>query len=587
MNRRERRRQRKLQSQGGSGTITSSAQLLLEQGFRHFQGEQVDQAEDFCRQSLREEPDNPDGLNLLAAITNKKGNINAAIELLEKAVRTAPGNPQFLDNLGQLYRKAGQSEKAIESYRASLRADPNFAEAHNNLGNAFQDLGKLDEAVASYHKALAIKPDYVEAHSNLIFAEQYLMGVTLKKLNDVHTEWDKRHGVPLQTEWRDHDNIPDLGRRLRIGFVSPDLGRHPVGYFVVSLLEHRQENEVEFSCYSDRKPDDLTERLMELSDEWTDARGISDEDLSQRIRSDRMDILIDLAGHTAKNRLLVFARKPAPIQVTWAGYVGSTGLSAMDYLIADYRHVPEGTDRHYSERVIRLPDGYICYEPPDYAPEVGPLPFEHIGFITFGCFQNPAKINDDIMAAWAEILKAVPNSRLLLKYRNIDAEGNRNRILDQFGAHGVEKSRLTLEGKSPHSELLGRYNDVDIALDTFPYSGGLTTCEAVWMGVPVITNPGETFASRHSFSHFKNVGVPELVADDLPDYVSKAVELANDIPRLSGLRSGLRERMAKSALCDGEKFGTDFTSAMRLIWSEWCSGVETHSNPATYENCEA
>ena len=399
--------------------------------------------------------------------------------------------------------------------------------------------------------------------------------------------WEKQFGALLRKEWRDHGNIRDLERRLRIGLVSPNLGRHPVGFFVVSFVQHRHEHEVELICYSDRKPDELTQRLMELSDEWTDARGISDEALSQRIRSERIDILIDLAGHTAKNRLLVFARKPAPIQVKWVGYAGSTGLSAMDYLIADYQHVPEGAERHYSERVIRLPDGYICYEPPDYAPQAGPLPFERNGFITFGCFNNPAKINDDVLSAWAEILKAVRNSRLILKYGNMDAEGNRNRILDQFGAHGVDESRLTLEGKSPHSELLGRYNDVDIALDTFPYTGGLTTCEALWMGVPAITKPGETFASRHSLSHLKNAGVPELVADDLPDYVSKAVELANDVPRLTGLRSGLRERMAKSALCDGEKFATDFTSAMRLIWHEWCTGVETHSNRATYESCQA
>ena len=439
----------------------------------------------------------------------------------------------------------------MASYHKALAIKPDFAVAHNNLGNAFKELGRLDEAMASYHMALSIKPDFAGAHSNLVYADQYRTGVTLEKLRSTHALWEKQFGALLLMEWRDHGNIPDLERRLRIGLVSPDLGRHPVGYFVVSLLEHRQENDVEFVCYSDCKPDVLTKRLLELSDEWTDVRGVSDEALSQRIRSDRIDILIDLAGHTAKNRLLVFARKPAPIQVTWAGYVGSTGLSAMDYLIADYRHVPEGAERHYSERVIRHPDGYICYEPPDYAPQAGPLPFERKGFITFGCFQNPAKVNDLVLSTRADILEAVPNSRLILKYGNMDAEGNRNRILDQSGKHGVGQSRLTLEGKSPHSELLARYNDVDIALDTFPYSGGLTTCEAIWMGVPVITNPGETFASRHSLSHLTNVGATDLVADDLPDYVSKAVELANDAPRLTGLRSGLRQWMAKPLSATG------------------------------------
>jgi protein O-GlcNAc transferase len=334
------------------------------------------------------------------------------------------------------------------------------------------------------------------------------------------------------------------------------LGRHPVAYFIVNLLKHRQQKAFETICYSDRKPDDMTKQFMDLSDEWTDARGISDEALSQRIRSDQIDILIDLSGHTAGNRLLVVARKPAPIQVTWAGYVGTTGLSAIDYLIADYRHVPEGAERLYTEKVIRLPDGYVSYEPPDYALEVGSLPFEQNGFITFGSFNNPAKINDDV--------------RIILKYKNMDAEGNRDRFYSPFDTHGIERSRLILEGKSPHAELLGRYNDVDLALDTFPYTGGLTTCEAVWMGVPVITVPGETFASRHSLSHLTNIGVPELVADDVADYVAKAVELANDIPRLSVYRSGLRDQMANSPLCDGVKFARDFTSAMRDIWREWC-----------------
>ena len=530
----------------------------------------LDEAVASYHKALAIKPDYPKAHSNLGNAFKELGRLDEAVASYQKVLAIKPDYAEAHNNLGVALQELGRLDEAVASYHKALAIKPDYADVHNNLGLALQDLGKLDEAVASYHKALAIKPDYAGAHSNRVFAEQYKVGVTLKKLNDVHAEWDKRHGVPLQTEWRDHDNIPDPDRTLRIGFVSPNLGRHPVGYFVVKLLEHRQARKIEIICYSDRRPDDITDRLMALSDEWTDVRGISDEDLSQRIRSDRIDILIDLAGHTAKNRLLVIARKPAPIQVKWVGYAGSVGLSTIDYLIADYRHVPEGTERHYTEEVIRLPDGYVSYEPPDYAPEVGPLPFEHSGFITFGSFNNPAKINDDVLAAWAEILKAVPNSRLLLKYRNMDAEGNRNRILEQFGAHGVEESRLTLEGKSPHPALLGRYNDVDIALDTFPYTGGLTTCEALWMGVPAITKPGETFASRHSLSHLTNVGVPELVADDLPDYVSKAVELANDVPRLTGLRSGLRERMAASPLCDGEKFATDFTSAMQNVWQEWC-----------------
>jgi len=242
----------------------------------------------------------------------------------------------------------------------------------------------------------------------------------------------------------------------------------------------------------------------------------------------------------------------------------------MDYLIADGRHVPEGADPYYTEKVIRLPDGYISYHP-DRAPDVGPLPFEKNGFISFGGFHNPGKLNNPVMETWAKILKAVPDSRLILKYKDIDSPANHRRIFDQFSAHGIEKARLTLEGPSPHFKLLERYNTVDIALDTFPYSGGLTTCEAIWMGVPVITTPGETFASRHSLSHLMNVGLPELIAGDVPGYVAKAVELAGDIPRLTGLRASLREKIATSNLCNGEKFAADFSQAMRKIWQEWCA----------------
>ena len=311
---------------------------------------------------------------------------------------------------------------------------------------------------------------------------------------------------------------------------------------------------------------------MALSDGWVDTRGISDEALSQRIYADRIDILVDLAGHTAKNRLLVFARRPAPIQVTWAGYVGSTGLSAMDYLIADNQHVPQGVDSYYSEKIIRLPESYICYEPPDYAPPVGPPPFRRNGYVTFGCFNNPAKINTGVLSAWTEILRSVPKSRLFLKYTNMDSDKNVKRISNFVSENGVSASRIRIENSSPHSELLACYNNVDIVLDTFPYSGGLTTCESLWMGVPVITLPGETFASRHSFGHLKNVGLQDLVSSDWPDYVSKAVELAQDARQLIALRNDLREQVAEPRLCDGKRFAEDFAAAMRQIWKDWCSG---------------
>ena len=487
--------------------------------------------------------------------------------------RTLVLDPDYVNahfNLGNVMVAMGQLGEALGCFESACVKDPGFVKAHYNHGKALHILGRFDESAASYSRVLAINPGLAEVHSDLIFTEHYRPGVTLRKLKEIHVAWDKQHGVPLKVEWQDHDNLPELEKRLRIGLVSADLGRHPVGYFAVNFLEHRPVGKTEIICYSDKEPDDFTDRLKTSSDEWVDTRGLSDVDLSQHIRSDRIDILIDLSGHTGNNRLLVFARKPAPVQVTWAGYMGTTGLSAIDYLIADYWQIPEGTEQYYSEELVYLPDGNISYAPPDYAPNVGALPFEKNGFVTFASFSNPAKCNEYVLGAWAKILKAVPNSRLILKYQNMDSMGIHDRIEVQFDAYGIERSRLIIEGRSPNFNLLSRYNDVDIALDTFPFSGGLTTCEALWMGVPVVTKMGETFASRHAFSHLMNVGVPELVANDLPNYITTAVELANNIPRLTKLRVELRCQMAKSALCDGTKFATVLTSALRKTWHQWC-----------------
>jgi predicted O-linked N-acetylglucosamine transferase (SPINDLY family) len=318
--------------------------------------------------------------------------------------------------------------------------------------------------------------------------------------------------------------------------------------------------------------DDLTDRMIAASTAWRHARGLSDEELADQIRADRIDLLFDLGGHTADNRLLVFARKPAPIQLTWIGYVGTTGLSAIDYLVADRRHVPEGSESHYRERVIRLPDGYICYDPPTYAPAVLPPPASAQGCVTFGCFNSPAKIGPDVLAAWMMVLLGVPGSRLLLKYKGMDDPATGRLLRGFFADGGVAPERIELHGVTRHDDALATYGRVDIALDTFPYSGGLTTCEALWMGVPVVTWPGETFAGRHSLSHLSNVGLTETVARrDRSHYVEIAVGLARDLPRLAGLREELRPRMAGSPLCDGDRLARNLLASLRDPWREWCT----------------
>lgn len=544
----------------------------------------LDSAAASFRRAIEINPVSAIAHNNLASTLRLIGDLPSAIACFEKTLKLAADfsgghsnsfsvNLDLADvhfNLGIALQDLARFEDAAANYHKAIAVNPDLAGAHHNLGCALKNLGQLEDALASLRKAIVIKPDYFEAHCNLLLSEQYWPGHNAESLFKLHCAWEEQHGRAFRSDWPAHENSPDADRRLRVGFVSPDLGHHPVGYFVVSVLENLPRDEIETFCYSDRIGDGLTERIKAAADVWHDTEEASDEDLSQLIAGDQIDILIDLTGHSAGSRLLVFARKPAPLQVAWAGYVGTTGLSAIDYLISDMYSTGEEDEPYYSEEIIRMPDGWLCYDPPDYAPEVGPLPFKKNDHITFCSFSNPAKINEGLVSVWAKILHQVASARLLIKYKGIDSTSNIDRLVAMFEAEGVDQSRLILEGLSPHAELLARYNDVDITLDPFPYSGGLTTYESLWMGVPVITVPGDTFASRHSLSHLSTVGLPELVARDTDDYVTLAVELANDIDRLADLRAGLRDRMSSSPLCNGEKFAVGFAKLMRDIWRKWC-----------------
>jgi protein O-GlcNAc transferase len=531
----------------------------------------MDEAVAIYQKVLATNPNSAEVHNNLGNALRDLRQLDEAVVCFNRALDIKPGYVDALNNLGNALRDLGQLDQALGCYKRSIAINPDLAEAHNNLGNVQQDIGNLDDSLANYRRALDISPASADSHSNLLLAEQYRLVHNAETLFKLHSKWDEQHAQALRAHWPHHQNTAEPDRRLRIGFVSPDLGRHPVGYFAVRLFENLPKDEIETFVYSDCIADDLSERIRVSIDTWRDIRWQSDENLTAIILADEIDILIDLTGHSANNRLLVIARKPAPLQVAWAGYVGTTGLSAVDYLLSDKYSTTADDEPYYSEAILRMPDGWLCYDPPAYAPAVGTSPFRKNDGVTFGSFSNPAKINQDVVSVWAKILGGVKNSHLLIKYKGIDSSANSERLAALFEAEGIDGSRLTLEGPSPHAELFARYNDVDIALDPFPYSGGLTTYEALWMGVPVITVPGETFASRHSLSHLTTIGLPELVARDQEDYVKLAVGLANDGDRLEGLRAGLREKMEASPLCDGETFAQAFAAQMRDIWRQWCS----------------
>jgi len=535
----------------------------------------LDEAVSSYRRAVSLEPGTPSFLINLGNALRDSGNAAESVAVYRQALELEPHNPEVLINLGNAWKELGNSEEAIRIYTQALLARPDMAEAHYNLGTVFQDQCRITDAMACYRQALELKPDHVVAHSNLLMNIQYDTSITPEDLLRESGAWESAHLAGVRVMPLPADR-PDPERPLRVGYVSGDLRRHPVGYFLDGVLASHDRKRFRIHCYANQSfGDDLTDKLRSNSDAWQTVFGMPDDHLADLIRKDGIDILVDLAGHTARNRLLVFGRKPAPVQVTWAGYVGTTGLSAMDYLVSDDRETPAGTDHWYVESVVRLPDCYVCYTPPDYAPPVAPLPALRNGFVTFGCFNNLAKINPEVISLWTELLACIPDARLLMVTKALGDPCIERRYREAFEAGGVG-GRVDFSGMVPHRELLGRYGDVDVALDPFPYSGGLTTLESLWMGVPVITLGGERFASRHSLSHLTAAGLPELIAGDRGGYVARAVSLASDLSRLEKMRSSLRGRLAGSPLCDAPRFTRNLEHAYRSMWLRWCREGSLH-----------
>ncbi len=528
----------------------------------------LDEAAACYRRALALQPEYAPAHNNLGVVRQAQGQLAEAAACYRRALELQPNYAEAYNNLGTLQSGI---EQAVACYERALALNPTHAEAHNNLAAARLAQARPDDAIACCRRALECHPDFAPAHSNLLAALQYREGVTLPELAEAHDEFERRHTARLRAEWQTLRNERDPERRLRLGFVSPDLGCHPVGYLVVQAVEHLDPRETEVVCYSDRTAqDNLTARFQSAAATWRDVVGWSDQRLVEQIRRDGIDILFDLSGHTARNRLFVFARKPAPLQITWLGYVGTTGLAAMDGILADRHEIPPEAEPFYRERPWRMPDAYVCYDPPEYAPPVSPLPARQAGHVTFGSFNRPAKITPQVVDVWSQILRRLPHARLVLKYNWFDDPVVAGRFTELFAAGGVDPARVEFLGPSPHADLLGEYGRIDLALDPFPYSGCLTTCEALWMGVPVITCPGETFASRQSLSFLSAAGLPETIARDLDQYVELAVDWAHDLSRLAALRADLRAQLAASPLCDGPRFAGHLVRLLRERWRVWC-----------------
>jgi len=500
-----------------------------------------------------------------------------AIPSLQKTVELLPYDAEPHCNLGKALRDLGQLNEAVASCRRALSINPDFAEAHCNLGNALQDLGQLDDAVASFRRALEIKPDYIQAQSNLLLILNYQSDQPASMLlNEARRFGELTTGQARP--YADWNNVKESGKCLRVGLVSGDLRNHPVGYFlegVLSAMTSCAHGRLEFIAYHNHpQPDTLTDRIKSCCVAWRDTLGLSDEGLARQIRDDSIDILLDLSGHTAHNRLPMFAWKPAPVQASWLGYFATTGVAAMDYLIADPWTLPPSEESCFTEEIWRMPETRLCFTPPDGHEKVGPLPALGNGFVTFGCFNNLMKMNDAVVALWARILASVPASCLFLKANQLNEESVRTRTIERFSARGITVDRLLLEGHTPRSHYLTAYHRIDIALDPFPFTGGTTTAESLWMGVPVLTLAGERFISRQGVGLLMNAGLSDWVANDADEYVSRAVFHASDLRHLATLRSGLHEQVLRSSIFDASRFALHFEAALREMWSKWCEQQE-------------
>ena len=543
----------------------------FELGVSHHQAGRLFEAEHAYRQILTQQPDHSETLRMLAILASQLGRRDAAMELMQRVVQLKPDWANAHYDLGITLHRNNQPIEAIAAARQAIRLKPDFAEAYSVLGAALLRIGQLDEAVACYRRAIELRPDFVVAHSGLIYALHFHPDFDAEKISLELRRWNQAHAEPLKKQIQPCGNTREPDRRLRIGYVPPHFSGHVVGRCLLPLFREHEHEQFEIVCYSNSfKVNGMTQDFQEQSDLWRNIASLSDWQTAELIRSDRVDILVDLTLHMPANRLGVFALKPAPVQVTYLGYCSSTGLETMDYRLSDVHLDPPDSDLSvYSEQTIRLPETYWCYNPGGPAPEPSPAPALAAGYITFGCLNNFAKVSP-ALDLWAEILISVPRSRLIL---HSDPGMHLDALHDRFARKGISPDRLEFQGKYPWPKYIQSYDRIDIALDPFPWGGGITTFDALWMGVPVVSLVGRTAVGRGGTSILRNLGLPELIARTPEQYVKIATNLARDMPRLAELRRTLRARMKASPLMDAPRFARNVEAAYRQMWRNWCESV--------------
>jgi protein O-GlcNAc transferase len=518
------------------------------------------------RQAVALRPDYADALINLGNVLTEIGEFSAGQATYDEALRFRPDSIVALNNAACLMRTLGRVDDAEAALSRALQLDPGNATLHDTIGNVYKDAGDLDGAIASFRKALELDPAAAATHSNLAYALSFQSPKAGPILEEC-LRWNGRFAAGAMST-HGHANDPEPNRRLRIGYVSPDFRVHCQSLFTIPLLSQHDHGAFEIFCYASiKRPDDHTRRIAGYADVWRDVRLLDDEALCRLIRADGIDILVDLTMHMAGGRPMLFARKPAPVQIAWLAYPGTTGIGAMDYRLSDPRLDPEGFDDHYSERTLRLPDSFWCYDPLAGDIDVGPLPALERGYLTLGCLNNPCKLTDYALRLWGSVMHALPSARLLLM---APPGRHREHLSQRLAAHGIAAGRVDYRAFQPRADYLRCYRDIDLGLDTFPYNGHTTSLDSIWMGVPVVTRVGRTCVGRGGLSQLFQLDMLDLAAESDEAFVSIAATLGKDLPRLAALRSELRIRLERSALMNAPRFAQHMEQAFRDTWRAYC-----------------
>lgn len=502
------------------------------------------------------------------------GRDTEAIELFGQALADRDGTTADHFDHGVLLFRSDRFTESARQFERSTRFEDASANTFLNLARTRLKIGDPTGSVAAFDEALR-RGAGADARSDRLLALNYVPGLTEEFVAEEHF----RAGAVFGKEARSRDDFEPSrqepsGTPIRVGILSPDLRSHPIGRFLRPLLPRLRSSGFEILAYSSTpEPDQISSQLRSACSVWRDCLGSTDDAVERLVLADRPHVLLDMSGHTARNRMRLVARRLAPVQIQWIGYPNTTGVLAVDFTIGDPIETPRDAHRHFSEAIVTMPDAYVCYEPPEGPGENGPPPCLADGFVTFGSLNNPAKIHEGVIESWAAILRAVPNSRLLLRYWQYADPHLQERYRLAFEERGVQPDRLELIAGGTPGEAIETYRRIDVALDTHPYSGGLTTCESISRGVPVVALRGRGFAGRHSATHLTNAGLPDWIADDTDSYVQRAVEAAHDPGRLARLRTTLPNELAGTPLGDANRFALHFASALRTAVEQWRDGA--------------